>query len=160
MLTSNEGDRGRFELRRALASLGYQEVVNYSFVAEEWESDFGGNAKPVRLANPIAAHMSVMRTTLLGGLVQTLRANLNRGEARVRVFEVGRCFEAASPSLAVQPERVAGLAFGSRWPEQWAEKGAGVDFYDAKGDVEVLAGNRALEFLALGFDGVHRRYRT
>jgi phenylalanyl-tRNA synthetase beta chain len=38
----------------------------------------------VRLANPIASHMSVMRTTLLGGLMQTLRSNLNRGEARVR----------------------------------------------------------------------------
>jgi phenylalanyl-tRNA synthetase beta chain len=155
MLHSAEGDRGRFELRRVLASLGYQEVVNYSFVAEDWEEDFGGNAKPVRLANPIAAHMSVMRTTLLGGLVQTLCANLNRGEPRVRVFEVGRCFEAASPSIAVQPERVAGLAFGTRWPEQWAEKGAGVDFYDAKGDVESLAGNRALAFQAGSHPACH-----
>jgi phenylalanyl-tRNA synthetase beta chain len=155
MLPSSEGHRGRFELRRTLAALGYQEVVNYSFVADEWEADFGGSAQPVRLANPIAAHMSVMRTTLLGGLAQTLRANLNRGEPRVRVFEVGRCFEAASPEIAVQPERVAGLAFGSRWPEQWAEKGAGVDFYDVKGDVESLAGNRALEFLAASHPACH-----
>jgi phenylalanyl-tRNA synthetase beta chain len=147
MLATPEGDRGRFDLRRAAAALGYQEVVNYSFVAEEWEADFAANAKPVRLANPIASHMSVMRTTLIGGLVQTLRANLNRGEARVRVFEVGRTFDAASPSLTVQPEKIAGLAYGSRWPEQWGEKGSPVDFYDAKGDVEVLAGARALEFL-------------
>jgi len=155
MLNAAEGHRGRFELRRLLAAHGYQEVVNYSFVAEEWEADFGGNTKPVRLANPIAAHMSVMRTTLLGGLVQTLRSNLNRGEPRVRIFEVGRCFEAAAPDLAVQPERVAGLAFGSRWPEQWAEKAAGVDFYDAKGDVEALAGNRVLEFLAASHPACH-----
>ena len=155
MLPSAEGDRGRFELRRLLAALGYQEVVNYSFVAEEWEADFAGNTKPVRLANPIAGHMSVMRTTLLGGLVQTLRANLNRGEARVRIFEVGRCFEAASASLTVQPERVAGLALGSRWPEQWAEKGAPVDFYDAKGDVEALAAPRTLEFVAGAHPACH-----
>jgi len=146
MLGTPEGDRGRFDLRRAAAALGYQEVVNYSFVAEDWEADFAANTKPVRLANPIASHMSVMRTTLIGGLVQTLRANLNRGEARVRVFEVGRTFDAASPSLTVQPEKIAGLAYGSRWPEQWGEKGSPVDFYDAKGDVEVLAGARALEF--------------
>jgi phenylalanyl-tRNA synthetase beta chain len=150
-----EGDRGRFELRRALAALGYQEVVNYSFVAADWETDFAGISKPVRLANPIAAHMSVMRTTLLGGLVQTLRSNLNRGETRARLFEVGRCFEAASPSLVAQPERVAGLAFGARWPEQWGEKPAAVDFYDAKGDVEALAGARVLEFVAAAHPACH-----
>ncbi|MGE5095759.1 MAG: phenylalanine--tRNA ligase subunit beta [Betaproteobacteria bacterium] len=155
MLSLPEGEGSRFDLRRSLAALGYQEVVNYSFVADDWEADFAGNAKPVRLANPIAAQMSVMRTTLLGGLVQTLRANLNRGEERVRIFEVGRCFEAASPSLAVQPERVAGLALGSRWPEQWAQKGAPVDFYDAKGDVESLAGRRPLEFLAATHPACH-----
>jgi phenylalanyl-tRNA synthetase beta chain len=155
MLHSADGERGRFDLRRSLAALGYQEVVNYSFVDETWEADFGGGGEPVRLANPIAAQMSVMRTTLLGGLVQTLRANLNRGEPRVRLFEVGRCFAAASPDVAVQPERVAGLALGSRWPEQWAEKGAGVDFFDVKGDVEALAGNRVLGFQAGSHPACH-----
>ena len=63
---------------------GYQEVINYSFVSEDWERDFAGNDTPVRLANPISSQMGVMRTTLMGGLVQTLRSNLNRGEDRVR----------------------------------------------------------------------------
>src|SRR6185503_7311932 len=124
MLPRHDGERSRFDLRHLLAALGYQEVVNYSFVSEDAERDFAGNDNPVRLANPIASHMAVMRSTLLGGLMQTLRSNLNRGEARVRVFEIGRCFTGDEPSLQVQPERVAGLAFGSRWPEQWAEKGA------------------------------------
>ncbi|HET6263840.1 MAG TPA: phenylalanine--tRNA ligase subunit beta [Usitatibacter sp.] len=146
MLPRHDGERSRFDLRHLLAALGYQEVVNYSFVSEDAERDFAGNENPVRLANPIASHMAVMRSTLLGGLMQTLRSNLNRGEARVRVFEIGRCFLGDEPSLQVQPERVAGLAFGSRWPEQWAEKGARIDFFDAKGDVEALAGLRALEF--------------
>jgi len=148
MLAQAEGERSRFDLRRSLASLGYQEIVSYSFVAEEWEADFAGNTKPVRLANPIAAQMSVMRSTLLGGLVQALRGNLNRGEARVRIFEIGRCFEAAAANPAVQPERIAALAFGTRWPEQWAEQGAPVDFFDAKGDLESLAGRQGLEFAA------------
>ena len=155
MLPLREGERDRFVLRRALAALGYQEVVNYSFVAPEWESDFAGNANPVRVANPIASHMSVMRTTLLGGLVQTLRSNLNRSEERVRVFEIGRCFEGTAPDLAVQPERVAGLAFGLRWPEQWGEKGARVDFFDAKGDLQALAGGRRLDFEALSHPACH-----
>lgn len=147
MLAPREGERGRFELRHAAAALGYQEVINYSFVPEAWETDFAGNDKPVRLANPIASTMTVMRSSLLGGLVATLAANLNRGEDRVRIFEIGRCFEAQEADLAVQPERFAALAYGLRDPEQWAEKAPRVDFFDAKGDLEALAGTRALEFV-------------
>src|SRR5262249_42114266 len=98
-----EGQRDRFDLRHALAAIGYQEVVNYSFVSRDWERDFAGNEHPVGLANPIASHMSVMRTTLLGGLVQILRANLNRGESRARLFEIGRCFEGSEADVACQP---------------------------------------------------------
>ncbi len=92
---------------------------------------------PVRLANPIASHMSVMRTTLLGGLVQTLRSNLNRDESRVRIFEIGRCFEAD----ARRPGRPAGAHRGPRIRLALAgavgrEAGRSVDFFDAKGDVQ------------------------
>jgi phenylalanyl-tRNA synthetase beta chain len=155
MLPLAEGGRDRHQLRHRLAAAGYQEVVNYSFVAEEWERDFAGNAQPVRLANPIASHMSVMRTTLLAGLVQALRANLNRDEERVRLFEIGRCFEADEASLAAQPERIAGIAFGASWPEQWGEKSAPVDFFDVKGDVESLAGDGVLAFEAGAHPACH-----
>jgi phenylalanyl-tRNA synthetase beta chain len=141
-----EGARSRFDLRHRMADAGYQEVVNYSFVPEAWETDFAGNAKPVRLANPIASTMNVMRSSLLGGLVQTLRSNLNRSEPRVRIFEIGRCFEGDAADLAVQPERIAGLAFGSRMPEQWAQPPQPVDFFDAKGIVQALGGSLDLEF--------------
>ncbi|HYC38493.1 MAG TPA: phenylalanine--tRNA ligase subunit beta [Usitatibacter sp.] len=147
MLPLREGRRSRFDLRHALAALGYQEVITYSFVAAEWERDFAGSEAPVRLANPIASQMSVMRTTLLAGLVDTLRANLNRGESRVRLFEIGRCFEGDTADMEVQPERIAGLAHGGRVPEQWSDKSPAVDFYDAKGDVEALAAGRPLEFV-------------
>ena len=155
MLPLREGRRDRFALRHALAAAGYQEVVNYSFVAEDWERDFRGSDAPVRLANPIAAPMSVMRTTLLGGLVQTLRANLNRGAPRARLFEIGRCFEGAQADIAVQPERIAALAYGARWPEQWGEKRAPLDFFDAKGDLERLAAPRALQFGAAAHPACH-----
>ncbi|QJR15424.1 phenylalanine--tRNA ligase subunit beta [Usitatibacter palustris] len=148
MLPVREGSRNRFDLRRAAAAHGYQEVINYSFVAEEWERDFAGNDKPVRLANPIASTMGVMRSTLLGGLVASLASNLNRGEAHVRLFEIGRCFEGQAADLAVQPERMAGLAYGARMPEQWGDKGERVDFFDAKGDLQSIAGTLALEFTA------------
>ncbi len=155
MLALPEGVRTRFDLRHAAAALGYQEIVSYSFVAEEWERDFGGRPAPVRLANPIASNAGAMRTTLLGGLVQVLRANLNRGETRARLFEIGRCFEANAADLAAQPERFAALAFGSREPEQWAARPQPVGFYDVKGDLESIAGERALEFAPFAHPACH-----
>jgi phenylalanyl-tRNA synthetase beta chain len=146
MLPSAEGSRTRFDLKRACAALGYQEVINYSFVSSQWEADFAGNATAVRLANPIASTMDVMRSTLVGGLVAAVRSNLNRDEERVRLFEVGRCFLGEGPEAHEQPERLAGITYGSRLPEQWADKTPAADFYDAKGDLEAIAAPVRLEF--------------
>ncbi len=148
MLLAAEGIRSRLDLKLACADLGYQEVINYSFVSSAWEEDFAGNGAPVRLANPIASTMDVMRTTLVGGLVQAVLANLNRDEARTRLFEIGRCFIAEGPSEAEQPERLAAITFGGRLPEQWGEAVRAADFYDAKGDLEAIAGSAGLEFVA------------
>ena len=116
---------------------------------------FAGRASHVRLANPIAATMSVMRSSLVGGLVATLAANLNRGETQVRLVEIGRCFEGEKPDLAVHPERIAGLAYGDRIPEQWAEKTPAADFFDIKGDLEALAAPLVLEFEATTHPSLH-----
>jgi phenylalanyl-tRNA synthetase beta chain len=151
-----EAARTRSSLRHACAALGYQEVINYSFVAEEAETQLMGNANPVRLANPIASQMSVMRTSLLGGLIQSLQYNLNRGEARAKLFEIGRCFTSAEANLAHQPERLAGLAYGARYPEQWAEsKVERFDFFAVKGDVEQLLEVTGATFAATAHPALH-----
>ena len=141
MLPVLDGKRSRASMRRLMVDLGYQEVINYSFTPAGWELDFAGNATPVRLANPISSHMSVMRTNLFGGLIETLQHNLNHGESRLKLFELGRCFLHDIPSLDAQPELLGGLIYGARFPEQWAEggqKGVQADFYSVKGDIEVL----------------------
>ncbi|TCW30311.1 phenylalanine--tRNA ligase subunit beta [Gulbenkiania mobilis] len=135
MLPLPEDRLPRSQLRRQIAARDYQEVVSYAFVDERWEQDFAANADPVRLINPIASQMSVMRSTLIGGLVSVLSANLNRKQPRVRIFEIARVF-CKDEGMLVQPEKVAGLAWGSRWPEQWGVPQQKVDFYDVKADVE------------------------
>ncbi|HEV8259620.1 MAG TPA: phenylalanine--tRNA ligase subunit beta, partial [Burkholderiales bacterium] len=92
MLPISECRRSLHDLRLHLAAADYQEVVNYSFVDAAWEADFAGNADPIRLLNPIASQMAVMRSTLIGGLVANVVYNLNRKLERVRAFEVGRAF--------------------------------------------------------------------
>ena len=135
-----EGRRDALQLKQAAVALGYQEVICYSFVPAAWEQDFSGNGAPVRLANPIASTMDVMRSSLAGGLVDVVRTNLNRGAERVKAFELGRCFLGSEASDDDQPERIGGIAYGSRLPEQWGAGGEATDFFDVKGDVESLVG--------------------
>ena len=150
-------------MRRVLAALGYQETINFSFVEEAWERDLAGNAQPIRLLNPIASQMSVMRSSLLGSLLQALKFNLDRKAERVRVFELGRVFlrddSVTTTDTTVrgihQPMRVAGLAYGDADGLQWARKGTGVDFYDVKGDVEALLSPRKAQFKPAAHQAMH-----
>ncbi len=141
-----ESQRSPFTVRRLLAGLGYQETINYSFVEERWERELAGNTDPVRLLNPIASQMSVMRSSLLGSLVSVLKFNLDRKAQRVRLFELGRVFrkDASVPDSVTsvagfdQPMRVAGLAYGGVDSLQWGSADRAVDFFDVKGDVQAL----------------------
>jgi len=150
MLPQTENKRPLFRVRQILADRGFQEVVNFAFVDESWENDFSANAVPIRLANPIASQMSVMRSTLIGGLVANTVTNLKRKQNRVKLFETGRCFFRDSLGQPVknfrQPWRLAGLAYGSRFPEQWGTSSNPVDFFDIKGDVECLLAPIAARF--------------
>ena len=145
-LPAPQGWRSLHELRERLAAADYHEVINFGFGEPQWELDFAGEANPVRLLNPIASQLSVMRSTLLGSLVSNLRYNQARKVERIRVFEIGRVFlrdpAAQDGPLAVaglrQPTRVAAAAYGTAAEEQWAEKARPVDFYDAKADLEAL----------------------
>ncbi|MBL8351530.1 MAG: phenylalanine--tRNA ligase subunit beta [Burkholderiaceae bacterium] len=149
-----ESQRSTFAVRRALAALGYQETINFSFVEARWEHELHGNADPIRVLNPIAAPLSVMRSSLIGSLVQVLRHNLARKAPRVRVFELGRVAwrdaGVAAGALDVagvaQPMRVAGLAYGPVDATQWGLEERAADFFDLKGDVETLLAPRAVEF--------------
>ena len=156
MMPNAEARRAPMSVRRLVAERGYHEVVNYSFVDAAWEADFSGNPAPVALANPIASQMSVMRSSLIGGLVGTLLTNRKRQLERVRVFEVGRCFLRGDASAVVpgfrQPLRLAALAAGT---VLGTPKSRGVDFYDLKGDLEALFAPRQLRFAPLSHPALH-----
>ena len=159
MLTYSESQRPAWALRHRLADRDYQEVINFAFVEEVWESDFAGNGSPIRLANPIASQLAVMRSTLLGGLVGNLVTNRNRQQLRVRVFEIGRCFRRDAAGAPVtgfdQPLLLAGLAAGPALPEQWGAATRGIDFFDVKGDIEALLAPAAATFAAAAHPALH-----
>ncbi|WP_206999005.1 phenylalanine--tRNA ligase subunit beta [Trinickia mobilis] len=163
MRATNETQRSIHTIRHELAARDYAETVNFSFVDAEWEQDFAGNDNPVRLLNPIASQLSVMRTTLFGSLINVLRHNLNRRAERIRVFEAGRVFlhdpSLKAGELAVegyaQPKRVGALAYGPLVEEQWGTSSRVADFFDVKGDLEALIAPRVARFVKAEHPALH-----
>ncbi len=138
MLPERETTRSLSALRQRLVNRDYQEVITFGFVSSATELAIRPDGHAIKVLNPIASQFDVMRTTLLGGLVETLRTNLSRRHERVRIFETGRCF-LRDEERYLQPLRIGGLAFGSVVPEQWGSPKGSVGFFDVKGDVEALA---------------------
>ena len=155
MLPLPETRRPRFAVYNEMAARGYREVVSYAFVDEAWETDFAANANPIRLQNPLAAQYAVMRSTLVGGLVEILQNNLNRKQNRVRIFEIARVFAKNADGSFAQNERIGGLWYGAAMPEQWGEKTRNADFYDIKADVENLLKNSKIEFVKTSHPALH-----
>ena len=163
MRIAPENRRSLFTIRRQLADLDYQEVLNFSFVEETWEADFAGNTNPIKLLNPIASQMSVMRSSLVGSLIANVRYNLNRKVGRVRLFEIGAIYLRDSTvqdgPLSVagydQPKRVAALAYGPVAEEQWGQSVRNVDYFDLKADLEALFGARPLRFVKIDHPALH-----
>lgn len=123
--------------KRILVDRDYQEVLTYSFVSPEVEAMIDPGCSGIPLANPISADMSIMRTSLWPGLLQTARYNQARQQPRVRIFETGLRFIRQGEEI-LQEDGLAGLVSGARLPEQWGMPAAAVDFYDLKADVEAL----------------------
>jgi phenylalanyl-tRNA synthetase beta chain len=138
---------------RTLAARGYQEIVTFGFVDPALQRLLFSlqpaiERSVVELANPIAADLAVMRSSLLPGLIGVARENLRRQQQRVRLFEIANRFivqpGAGGAGQVREQKMLAGLVLGARWPEQWGSAATPADFYDVKGDLSAL--------LALGGD--------
>jgi len=127
------------ELKRTLASHGYSEALEFSFVPKallaQWQLEGGA----IALANPLSAELAVMRTSLMPSLVEASKRNAARQQARVRLFEIGRTYSEGGGE-PVETSRLAGVVSGPAKPEHWNEPKRPVDFHDVKGDIEQLVG--------------------
>ncbi len=135
------GESRKRKLRRALATFGYHEAINFSFVEATNDFElipaFGAAAKAVTLTNPIIEEASNMRQTLLPGLLNSIRHNLNQGRRDVCLFETGRVFAASTESeLPKECEAFALVATGGVAEAGRADAVREIDFFDIKGAVE------------------------
>ncbi|KCW99060.1 phenylalanine--tRNA ligase subunit beta [Xanthomonas arboricola] len=137
----SETQLDELSVRRQLVAHELQETINYAFVdatlLERWQLTDG----LVPLANPLSAELAIMRPRLLPGLVATLGRNAARQAGRVRLFELGKVFAAASDAGAAPQEsqHVAAAVCGDALALQWGEPARKVDFHDLKGDLMALA---------------------
>ena len=145
-------------LKRILVAEGYQEAINYSFIDPDLAQNVYPERQTVLLQNPLSAEMSVMRPSVLPGLLSTLSYNLNRQRERVRLFEEGLVFERRNGAIT-QTRKLAGLVYGSVNPISWNQPKQAVDFYDIKGAVESLLnlglGAGAYEFVKGEHSALH-----
>lgn len=149
---------GLAQLRHSLQARGFQEVMTWSFVAEEELRRLGvaGDSQP--LANPLSQELAVLRTSLLPGLLRTAKANLRHQQTRLKLYETGHVFRAGAEWR--ETDRLGLLLAGPALPESWHGGARPFDFYDLRGEIEHLAaclGHPDGEILlrAAKIDGLH-----
>ncbi|WP_045727226.1 phenylalanine--tRNA ligase subunit beta [Xanthomonas sp. GPE 39] len=128
-------------VRAQLVARDLLETINYAFVDATLLDQWGLCDGRVPLANPLSAELAVMRPSLLPGVVAALGRNVARQAGRVRLFEIGKVFAAATSVDAAPSEtqRVAAAVCGDADALQWGLPARKVDFHDLKGDLEALA---------------------
>jgi phenylalanyl-tRNA synthetase beta chain len=142
-------ERKDARMRRTLLALGYDEAMSWTFIGPEDARAFS-SGEPLLLENPISEEASVMRTSLLPGMLQMLAWNLNRGNNDVRLFEAGHGFAKLGERVDERKRLSLGAA-GAAEPASWERPPRAYTFFDMKGDVEELLG--AFAHRGLYFDG-------
>jgi phenylalanyl-tRNA synthetase beta chain len=150
---------GRLEMRQriqtVLTGFGFTEVITYSFIhgrsCDRLMLPAGDpRRQTVAVLNPLTEDQSIMRSSLIPGLLETLRFNLAYQTRRLKIFEIGKVFlNRPEADLPDEPEMIAGLWSGSRHPLSWTAKDTPCDFYDLKGSVEGLLGALSLPDVAV-----------
>jgi phenylalanyl-tRNA synthetase beta chain len=142
------------KLRSQLLALGYNEAVTLSFISHEDAEQF--SAVPViELENPLSEEASVMRTSMVPGMLNMLAYNLNRGTSNVRLFESASVFEAVGAKTS-ELKRIAFGATGSAEPGSVHQSARALSFFDVKGDVENLL--REFQPTSLYYDALAADY--
>ncbi|MFT5571253.1 MAG: phenylalanyl-tRNA synthetase beta chain [Cryomorphaceae bacterium] len=136
-VTASESSVGIRQVRQSFIARDYREAITYSFIDPAAQKMFS-DEQPVKLSNPLADNMAVMRTSIIPGLMTALQFNANRQHDRIRLFEIGATYHKTSQGF-VERQKLSGVACGSLTPVQWGlNKEQKVDFYDIKADLEAV----------------------
>ena len=135
----------RQRFREVMTGFGFSEIVSYSFISDNACEDMdvlnsAARVEPIKILNPLATDQSVMRTSLIPGLLSTMRHNLSQQINDMKLFETGRVFwqTRGGDNLPDEPEMMAALLTGAVRRRSWHAPEELCDFYDIKGALECL----------------------
>ena len=135
--TASESSISIRQLRQSMVARDYREVITYSFINKEIQL-LCDSESAVEVANPLAENLSVMRTSLLPGLLTALQFNANRQRERIRLFEIGASYHKTDDGY-LERQKIAGIVSGPAYAPQWGIADMrNVDFYDLKADIEAV----------------------
>ena len=129
---ANINQRSKKKIKEVLVSRNINEIINWSFVNKEWESIFG-NKDPIEIENPISSEQSVLRSTLVGGLLSVVKKNNNKGKQTVSIFEFGPIF--SHDKKIYQSDHIVVMRSGMMTEKSWSEKDREFDVFDIKEDL-------------------------
>lgn len=130
--------------RETLTNLGFSEILTYSFIDNKLQPYFGGDKKVLKLVNPISSEMGELRTSLCPGLIKVAEYNTNHKIDDLKLFEIGKSFELGEEGNCIEYNKLAGILTGKACLEHWDKDSRKVDFYDAKGYLEIFFKNLGL----------------
>lgn len=146
------------DLERYLVQRSYHEAITYSFTDPMLQTALYPQETALALKNPISPELAVMRTSLWPGLLQAVQYNQRHQQLRVRLFEMGMCFQGAGETLQ-QKDKLGGVITGTRYKEQWGYQEQPLDFFDVKANVEglfaVTRQDKQLEFKPTVHSALH-----
>ena len=126
-------------IRKTFQSMGYNEVITYSFIDQSLAELVGEKKKQlIFVENPISQNMNVMRASLLPGLLDTLSYNINQGSESLKIFEIGSVFNKMDSNKINEREVVGGLITGIEGKDNWSGSNKELDFFDLKGNLETV----------------------
>jgi phenylalanyl-tRNA synthetase beta chain len=134
----------RTEVKEILKGMGFNEVINYSFISPALieKSGFKGDLMPetVKILNPLSEDQSVMRTSLIPGILENIRTNISQQTTDLKIFETGQIFipDNTKANVSTQEELICAAWTGKRIDAAWDSNGVDVDFFDIKGIAEVF----------------------
>ncbi|MFL2650193.1 MAG: phenylalanine--tRNA ligase subunit beta [Alphaproteobacteria bacterium] len=133
---ANINQKSKKKIKEVLVSRNINEIINWSFVNNEWEIIFG-NKDPIEIENPISSEQSVLRSNLVGGLLSVVKKNNNKGKQTVSIFEFGPTF--SHDKKILQRDYIVVMRSGMMTEKSWVEKDREFDVFDIKEDlIEVL----------------------
>jgi phenylalanyl-tRNA synthetase beta chain len=156
---SEEGDSPELflqeRIRSLLTGLGFSEIITYSFIAPESADILGAEQNsPLRsfvpLLNPLTVDQSVLRTSLIPGILGAVKTNMDHDQKRLRLFEWGKTFiQNGEDQLPSERIFLSGVLIGPAQEKSWYQDERPCDYYDMKGAVEALVkgiGLRGISF--------------